>query len=85
MTDVLLDPSPESVAAAVHRAVPGLPDLRGATFDDLQIDSLTTAEIAVVVSQTYDIQVDDYEVAALGDLDALTRLVRDRIAHRAAP
>ncbi|GAA3226201.1 acyl carrier protein [Oerskovia jenensis] len=82
MTETVFDPSPESIADLVGRAIPGLPDLRptGATFDDLAIDSLTTAEIAAVVSQAYGIEVSDYDVASLGDLDGLSRLVRDRIA-----
>lgn len=82
MTATVFDPSPESIAAVVSRAIPGLPDLRpaGTTFDDLAIDSLTTAEIAAVVSQAYGIEVSDYDVATLGDLEGLSRLVRDLLA-----
>lgn len=49
------------------------------TFDELDVDSLSLVEIAVVVSESYGVHVLDYEVAVAADIPGLSALIRERL------
>lgn len=60
------------------------PDFAGeataeSTFDELDVDSLSFVEIAVVVSEFYGVQVQDNEVADAIGVAGLSALVRERL------
>lgn len=60
------------------------PDFAGhataeSTFDELEVDSLSFVEIAVVVSESYGVDVLDFEVAEAADIHGLSVLIRERL------
>lgn len=74
-------PTVESLVALVAGSITELantvtPD---ATFDELELDSLSMVEIAVIVGQTFGISIQEEEVANSGDFERLAQLVRQRL------
>jgi len=60
------------------------PELAGhataeSTFDELDVDSLSLVELAVVVSECYGVHILDYEVAEAADIPGLSALICARL------
>lgn len=50
-----------------------------ASFDDLDIDSLTCVELSVFLGQRYDVEVAEIEVATAGNFTTLADLIYGRM------
>lgn len=74
-------PTAEDLAALVKDTVEELADVASATatFDEMEVDSLSMAEIATILSQKYGVPLDETEVVEAGDFVALSSLLQARL------
>lgn len=57
----------------------------GTTFSQMEFDSLSMVEIAVIITESYGCRIEDWEVARAGSFPELANLVNARLAIQSAP
>lgn len=57
----------------------------GTSFDEMEVDSLSLVEIAVMISQKYGFTLHDWEIAEAGSFSALSDIVSPRRAPEDTP
>ena len=74
----------ETVRKTVTRIVrkPEMEFKPGATFEDLQADSLDVVQILVALEDTYDIEIQDEELKEVTDMGGFIAYIKRKVAEK---